>query len=295
MDYSLIILIVIAIVALVIVRKFMKYYKVPKIACVSLVTGGVKSGKSTFSVHLAIRTYKRIHRHWKFRAYFQKLLHRPITEEPLLYSNIPLACDYSPITLELLRRETRPRYGSVAYVNEANLVADQMLYKDDELNERLSLFNKLFGHETCGGYLVYDTQCVSDVHYAVKRSISNYFYIHHLEKRIPFFLVAKVREERYSEDGTVVNNYAEDTEDTLKTVLIPKRIWKMFDCYCFSTFTDKLPVSAKVLHGERGDLKVKELVSFRTFKTLYKEDLKLKKPLPTPIQKTVKNEVNKNA
>lgn len=76
--------------AFFICRKVLAKFKIPKISCVTLVTGGVKSGKSTFSVNLAIKTYKRIHLRWQFRSYFQKLLQRPIAEEPLLYSNIPL-------------------------------------------------------------------------------------------------------------------------------------------------------------------------------------------------------------
>lgn len=254
-----------------IVYKIRSKVKVPKVSCVSLVTGGVKSGKSTFSVFLAKITYDRIHLSWKIRSFFQKLLHKPISEEPLLYSNIPLAFPYVPITLELLQRKVRPRYGSVAYVNEASLVADQMLYKDDELNERLTLFNKLFGHETCGGYLIYDTQAVNDVHFSVKRSLSNYFYIHHLEKRIPFFMVAKVREERYAEDGSVVNSYNDDVEESLKTVLIPKSIWKKFDAYCFSVLTDNLPVSDNVV-TDTVDLKARDIVSFRKFKTIMKKE-----------------------
>ena len=253
--------------------KISKHFKLPKIACVSLTTGGVKSGKSTFSVYLAISTYKRIHRRWKVRKVFQTLFNKPIDEEPLLYSNIPLSVPYVPITLELLQRKIRPRYGSVAYVNEASLLCDQMLFKDDELNERLTLFNKLFGHETCGGYLVYDTQCIGDVHYAVKRSLSNYFYVHHLEKRIPFFLVAKVREERYSDDkGTITNTYSEDVEENLKTVIIPKSVWKKFDAYCFSVLTDSLPVSDNVLKGTT-DLKAREIVSFRKFKTIQNNEV----------------------
>ena len=264
-------LIFLAIIGLLmfIAHKVMAKFKIPKISCVTLVTGGVKSGKSTFSVNLAIKTYRRIHFRWKVRSYFQKLLRRSVSEEPLLYSNIPLACNYVPITLDMLMRKTRPAYGSVAYVNEASLVADQMLFKDDELNERLTLFNKLFGHETCGGYLIYDTQCVCDVHYSIKRSLSNYFYIHHLEKRLPFFLVAKVREERYSDDNAVVNSYGDDVEESLKTVLISKRIWKKFDAYCFSVLTDNLPVERRV-RSSNGDLKARDIVSFRTFKTLTK-------------------------
>lgn len=256
------------------VSKFASKFKVPKIPCVALVTGGVKSGKSTLSVYMAIQTYNRVHRRWKIRVFFQKLLHRPFDEEPLLYSNIPLAVPYVPITLELLQRKVRPRYGSVAYVNEASLLADQMLsLKKDDTNERLTLFNKLFGHETIGGVLIYDTQCVADVHYAVRRSLSSYIYVHHLEKRIPFFLIAQVREERYSDDRGVINAYNEDVEESLKKVLIPKRVWKKFDAYCFSCLTDGLPVSDNVIE-DCVDLKARDIVSFREYKTLMQKENK---------------------
>ena len=253
--------------------KIASNFKVPKIPCVALVTGGVKSGKSTLSVYLAIQTYNRVHRRWKIRSFFQTLLHKKVDEEPLLYSNIPLAVPYVPISLELLQRKVRPRYASVAYVNEASLVADQMLFKNDELNERLTLFNKLFGHETCGGVLIYDTQCVHDVHYSVKRSLSSYIYVHHLEKRLPFFLVAQVREERYSDDTGVVNSYNEDIENSLKKVLIPKRVWKKFDAYCFSCLTDGLPVADNVIE-DSADLKARNIVSFRQYKTINNKEYK---------------------
>ncbi len=253
--------------------KIASKFKVPKIPCVALVTGGVKSGKSTLSVYLAIQTYNRVHRRWKIRSFFQTLLHKKVDEEPLLYSNIPLAVPYVPISLELLQRKVRPRYASVAYVNEASLVADQMLFKNDELNERLTLFNKLFGHETCGGVLIYDTQCVHDVHYSVKRSLSSYIYVHHLEKRLPFFLVAQVREERYSDDTGVVNSYNEDVENSLKKVLIPKRVWKKFDAYCFSCLTDGLPVADNVIE-DSADLKARNIVSFRQYKTINNKEYK---------------------
>lgn len=256
------------------VAKIARKFKVPKIPCVALVTGGVKSGKSTLSVYMAIQTYNRVHRRWKIRVFFQRLLHKPLDEEPLLYSNIPLAVPYVPITLELLQRKVRPRYGSVAYVNEASLLADQMLsLKKDDTNERLTLFNKLFGHETIGGVLIYDTQCVADVHYAVRRSLSSYIYVHHLEKRIPFFLIAQVREERYSDDRGVINAYTEDVEESLKKVLIPKRVWKQFDAYCFSCLTDGLPVSDNVIE-DCVDLKAREIVSFREYKTLMQKENK---------------------
>lgn len=257
------ILIYLSIVALVlfIIGKIMSKFKAPKIGCMALVTGGVKTGKSTMAVYLAISKYKSQKRRVKVINYFRRLVHKSELEEPLLYSNIPLAVPYSPLTEDLLQRKTRFRYGSVIYVCEASLLADSQLIKDMDLNQRLLLFNKLIGHETKGGYIIYDTQTIADCHYSIKRCLSEYFYIHHLEKRIPFFLIAYVREDRYSEDGSVVNVSNSDVEDTLKRVLIPKSTWKKFDCYCYSKMTDNLPVSQKIVKTD--DLKIDNYVTFR--------------------------------
>lgn len=297
-------IIILGIIALImwIVGKIASKFKFPKIGCVALVTGAVKAGKSTFAVALSIQKYKRAHRAWKIRAFFQKVFGRKISEEPLLYSNIPLSVPYVPLTKDLIMRKKRFRYGSVLYVNEASLLADSLLGSQDKSNkseselvaERLTLFNKLFGHETYGGYLIYDTQCIVDLHFSIKRCISEYFYIHHLEKHIPFFLVAKVREERHSEDkGSVVNTYADDVEDSLKRVIIPKRTWKKFDAYCFSYLTDNLPVEDNVIEGAT-DLKAREIISFRDFKTIDIKDKKsASKPAKMPVIKDAK-EVLKN-
>ena len=78
---------------------------------------------------------------------------------------------------------------------------------------------------------------------------------------------AEVREERYCEDNSSINTYENDVEDCLKKVIIPKKIWKKFDAYCFSYLTDDLPVADNVIVGAK-DLKAKDIVSFREFKTL---------------------------
>lgn len=258
---SLIIWLLIIGLVLFVVHKIMSKFKLPKVGALCLVSGGVKTGKSTFSVALVMSNYKRIHRRWKIRKFFCEILGKEIEEEPLIYSNIPLSVPYVPLTEELLTRKKRFRYGSVIYVCEASLVADSQMIKDMDLNNRLLLFNKLIGHSTKGGMIIYDTQSTMDVHYSVKRCLSEYFYIHHLIKWIPFFMIAFVREERYSADGVVINSYDNDVEDSLKKVIIPKSTWKKFDRYCYSTMTDDLAVVDNIVHTN--DLKARKLVSFR--------------------------------
>lgn len=243
----------------------LKQFKFPKIGSLILISGGVKTGKSTFSVALAIRKYKSRVRKTKFKNFFRKLFKKSTLELPCLYSNVPLGLPYIPLTDDLLLRKKRFVYGSVVYCQEASLVADSQLIKDMDINQLLLLFNKLFGHETKGGVLIYDTQTISDLHYSIKRSLSEYFYIHHLVKWIPGFLVAYIIENRYSEDGSILLDGSKDVEDTLKRVIIPKKTWKYFDCYCYSVLTDNLPVEKTVIDNnlQTQDLKARQILTFR--------------------------------
>lgn len=263
-DFTSIIILVIVIVVFVYIKR---NFKPLNLGAMSLVTGGVKTGKSTLAVYMAIREYKRRLRRWKVNHFIYRVTRIKLFdyEKPLLYSNVPLKCEYSPVTKDLLLRKTRFVYGSVIYIMESSLVADSMSYKVVD-NDALLLFNKLIGHETKGGCLIYDTQSVSDNHFAVKRCLNNYFYIQKLCKWLPFFLVAYVKECRYSDDGSVVSVDVEDLDTTMKKVIIPKRTWKKFDCYCYSAMTDNLPVDKKVINNKKGEqMKATDIVSFKEY------------------------------
>ncbi len=263
--------------------------KIPKFGNMTLVTGGVKTGKSTMSVWLAVRQYKRqLRKYYVMNYVFYPVFHRlPFPackrmkkrEKPLFYSNIPIAIKgYVPLTLSLIERRERFRYGSVIYVCESSLVADSQAIKDALVNEEMLLLNKLIAHETKGGYIFYDTQSIMDNHYAVKRCLSSYFYIHHMRK-IPFFCLAWVRELKFSEDNSAVNTFDSDVEDTLQLVIIPKRVWKLFDCYCYSVLTDDLPVVDQTVEVlPLGDRKARKIISFRNYKSIPKEFLDLERP-----------------
>ncbi|MBQ4541285.1 MAG: hypothetical protein IJA23_00375 [Clostridia bacterium] len=263
---SKIIILILIFIGAFFVYKFISKFKVPKIGSLALVTGGVKCGKSTLSVAIALSEHRKRVRKTKFKNFFRKLFKKDLIELPLLYSNVPLACKYSPVTTDLLLRKQRFVYGSVIYLQEASLVADSQLIKDKDINEQLLLFNKLIGHSTKGGVIIYDTQSVSDNHYSIKRCLSEYFYIHHLTKWIPFILIAHVEENRYSDDGTVISTQNEDIEKKLKRVIISKKTWKMFDCYCYSVLTDNLPVKTDIVENnlQTRDLKAYKIISFRS-------------------------------
>lgn len=275
---SLLILLLIG-AAVFIMYLIVKNSKTIKIGSLALVNGGVKTGKTTMSVYLAIREYKKIHRSWKIQKWFCELLGKKVPEEPLLYSNIPLAVPFVKLTSDILTQKSRVRYKSVVYVDEASFVADNDSYRDKPLDERLKMFNKLYGHSTHGGILIYDTQAIGDVSIQIRRNLANYVYIHHLVKWIPFILIAYVRENVYSEDNSVQNNFNEDLEDSLKRVIIPKSTWKKFDCYCYSIFTDDLPVESAVIDGSKlPNLKSPEILAFdgnnRTKEKFYRHAIK---------------------
>lgn len=273
------VIIILAIVALIFIARL---FKVPKTDCVTLVTGGIKTGKSMLSVYLACRNWKLRHFKWKLDCFFVKFINifkkkdkkLSFKEEPLLYSNVKLAgIPFVFLDEDLLLRKKRFNFGSVIYIQEASLVADSMSFDDKYTNESLLLFNKLIGHETHGGALFYDTQSIKDNHYAVKRCLSSYIYINHAFN-IPFFRILAVRELKYSDDGDSVNTFASDIEDSLQFVIVPKSVWKYYDAYTFSCFTDdlervedkKLYKPAKYCH--RLQLKTNKIVSFKKFLTL---------------------------
>lgn len=245
--------------------------KVPKVGAIAVITGAPKTGKTTLAVHMALRNLR-----WqRFKVWLRNhtlsLINRrkwPKQERPLLYSNIPLTVEYVPMTQELLMRKKRFVYRSVILLSELSLVADMMLFRNMETNERLDLFCKLIGHETRGGLLVWETQAICDAHMAFKRTTSQYFYIHSTFKYLPFFIKVNLLECRYSEDGSALQTHDGDIEDELKYILIPKKVWKTFDPYCYSCFTDNLPVERRIRKGIFGALKAKEIISFRNFKTI---------------------------
>ena len=156
--------------------------------------------------------------------------------------------------------------------------------------ERLEFFNKLWGHESHGGYLFYNTQAIGDLSVEVRRCASQVFFVHHIVKWIPFIIIAYVRELVYSEDGLVVNNADEDIEDSLKKVILSKRVFKMFDRYAFSWFTDDLECSDEVIDGSKlPDLKARNIIDFNG-KTRTKEKFYLMEDK----KKNVQQNENKN-
>lgn len=249
MSSTLIYIIFGAFLLLVIWFVYRKNFKRLAIACVTLITGAVKTGKSLLGVYLSQKKYKKVHRLWwiKTRIFKKKI------EEPLFYTNVwvtfgrgkkPHKLDKNIRLIELkhLLRLKRFNYKSVIYIDECSLMADNMDWSNKKRNACLSMFNKLIGHETRGGYLFYDTQALEDNHYSIKRVLSNFFFIQK-SKNFFFFRVLYVREMISKEIGE--NNFIDDLDTTTRKVLIFRWWYNHYDRYYFSYLTDRLPRNSK--------------------------------------------------
>ena len=260
-------LIIIALV-LFVLYLYLKNAKKLKLPNVYLITGGVKTGKSYLSVRLAIKQYKKNLLIAKIKRLFNKSV-----ELPILVSNIRLLnIEHTPFTIDVLERKVRLPYKSVVLIDETSLLADSMLYKDKAINEKLTIFVKLFGHYTRGGTLIFNTQSLLDNHFAFKRGLSMYLWIHSKTK-LPFITMMKVREMIYSSDSdsATINTSTEDIEESTKTLICSNKYYKYYDCYCYSIFTDDLDVYRKdIIYKKRKDLKTCDLVSLQNWESLEK-------------------------
>lgn len=260
---NLLIFIFIGVVILLVwLTRKMKRLKLPN---VYLITGAVKTGKSALSVSLAVKTYRKNVVRWVIGKYIYWLRYHSFSgypEKPMLYSNIPLATMHNRLTKDIIFRRVRMPKKSVVLIDEASLFADSQLFKDVEINNALTMFCKLFGHETFGGTMIFNSQCVSDLHYAIKRINGRYLYIYNSNK-YPFITVASVREMVYSDDTSVVNDVSEDAELSMRKMWFFNRTYKIYDAYCYSCFTDNLMLQVDYNYKfDKKDLKAREIVSF---------------------------------
>lgn len=253
--------ILLLVISIFILWFYVKKVKHLKLGSFVLITGGVKSGKTLLGLQIARKKYNKALLQYKFKKFLFPKRFKDL-EKPLLYSNVPLNCDYVEITTDLLQRKERFAYKSVIFISEASIVADSQLIRDKDVNNSMLLMNKLIAHETKGGCIIYETQSIEDLHYSIKRCISNYLYISS-NITIPFFHLLDIRELVFDNVGNVMNTFNEDVEESTKKYLVSKRLHKFYDRYALSIQTDHLKVNDNVIHNKNGNLKQKNIISFR--------------------------------
>lgn len=228
------------------------YLKRMRYGNLTLVTGGVKTGKTQLSVCMIYKQYKRQLCKWRRACRRAKRKYEAFPEKPLIYSNMPIGkkgMTYCPLTLDLIMGKKRFAYGSVVYYNEASLIAGSKDIKDEELNDHLLKFFKLCAHYTQGGYVILDTQSPQDVHYTIKRSLSTYYDIVR-RVTLPFVSLIWLRENKLVDgENTVALDTQIDPQDNVseggkKWYFRPilNKWWKYYDQYAYSSFVADLPV-----------------------------------------------------
>lgn len=275
---AIIFLIGLAIFFFIMWRKF----KFPKISALAVFTGAIKVGKTGVSLACALSRYRFVLFRYYIKKFFCKLFGKMIPEKPLFYSNIPLrGVKYHDLTLDHILRKVRFNFGSVLFLDEASLLADCYISKDcPELSTELLKFFKLFGHETHMGTCIVNSQSITDLHIALRKVTNQIFYIHSTSSKwFPFVSYCQMREERYSEDGSAINTYSEDLEDSLKTVIFRKSTFKKYDPCCYSSLTDHLhTLNIPLFNSKKSSIKADKIISFRKeFATIYDEIKKEKK------------------
>lgn len=255
------------IILIVIVILLILYYlnfKRLKVSSLNLITGSLGTGKSAFSLKLALFHYKRNLFYYYLNYFFAVCMScfglDLQVERPQLYSNIPLGVKYTPLNSNILQRKERIAYKSIVFIDEMSLIVDNYDIKDNQLNNDLKMFFKLFRHMSKGGKMFINTQSIKDNHFIVKRCINQYLYIHS-KIRLPFISILKVREMIYDEDGSSINTFNEDIEEGLKIVIIPNKVFKLYDTYCYSILTDNLDYCKKTF--KRLYKKIKNILTFK--------------------------------
>lgn len=267
---------------------YFKYFKLYKAQTINFIDGSLGTGKTFLTVSLAVRWTKKEQRRWKIKTKVYELLAKTKkqkfvkkyqelkNEKPMLYTNIALdseRIEHVLLTKDLLSRKNyRFTYRSILLIDEFSLVADQMQYKNDEINERLLEFFKLFRHQTRSGRIFINSQTTNDLHYSLKYTMTNYLFISR-RIRLPFVSLLKVQEMIYIADkqGNQQVTYMTDGDytDNLKTMIVLNKYFKYYDTYGYSIFTDGLPVYKLKNDTKKGNLKTKNIVSFKNFKYLY--------------------------
>lgn len=243
----------------------LKRLRLPNVVFIS---GAPKTGKSALCLTLARRRYRSNLIKWYLGKPIFKFLCHILRKEkqyplkPMFYSNIPLGFKHNRITKEMLHLEVKVPKKSVFFIDEVSLLADSMMFKNDKLNLDLLLFFKTIGHTTYGGSVFMNSQCVGDVHYSIKRVLGSYLYVHDTRK-YPFFSICSCREMIFSDDSQVANNVMEDLDLSMRKVFFFNRIYKKYDCFCYSTLTDKRLYKVNYDYEfDKKNLKAYDIVSF---------------------------------
>lgn len=231
------------------IYRYLTLLKIINIGNSIIIDGSIKSGKSLLSVYLIDYRIKLN----RFLRLFNFLLPKSKKIKKInVYSNIPLKMKYIPLTMDIIKRREKVTEKAICFFDEASLLADSMLYANKEVNKEIKMFCKLYGHFSHGGYLIYNTQSYKDLQYNIKRNTNQYFTIVE-SKKLVFWIKLTLKQVLVVDETTRVG------EDDIK-IFVPKRVFKKYDRYCFSSLTDDLPTN--ISYNKDKGLKTNTIISF---------------------------------
>lgn len=214
-------------------------------------SGGLGSGKTFMTVHLARTLYRK----QQFRVWFHNHIKRHITREPkkelpLLLSNIPVKISRKQYAVRLKKEhlllQERIPEGSVCVLDEVDCFANQFQFNNpcivDQVgggeNGNFDEFCRFYRHYTKGGYLIFNTQATANENLVIRRRQNTCFNLMRFRKwGIPIIwpcilFTVKIRNITLSEEiKTVEEN---NTEDNMRTYYGFFPLFRTYDTYCYS-------------------------------------------------------------
>lgn len=214
-----------------------------------LFTGGCGSGKSFFSVKIAICKLKLLRLKVfidNINPYRRLILKKPKIPRPVLISSIPVRVSFREMSIPLdfnpfVLQERLPEK-CVVFIDEINLFLSQMDYKiesEEQLNEAITLFRQ----QSLGGYLICNTQNINKVHWVFRYCANRSYNLSEFRKPIfglPILAWVKVRNIAIGDDIKTVEDG--NLEDSARNLFCLFPLFRAYDTYCYSDRYKPLPL-----------------------------------------------------
>lgn len=247
----IIFILIFAILLFIFIRWIARSYVKRKVDTITAFTGGLGSGKTAESVHLALKLYKKNVLKAKKENRKLKRQKKPLNELPKLYSNIPMRLYgkvfSTPLTEDLLLLRKRMPLYSVVLIDEVSLFATQFEYKNPNIIDNFNEFVRLFRHYTKGGYMVINDQCSENINLWIRRRLN---VVQNLSKYVVIpilhIVVFLKREISISEEIKQVLTDEDSVNDTNKVCvkwypLFFRKTFSHYDTYCYSDRYKRVP------------------------------------------------------
>lgn len=233
-------LVVGVLITLFILYKMLKPYIIAYDTTI-LFCGGLGSGKTFNSVKMAVRLYKKNLTKIKIRNFFNRLFKKPIKEEPLLISNLPIKIDrkhFSTIlTKDMLILNTHiPEY-SVVMIDELPQLVNQFNWGLEEVKHNLNEFITFFRHYI-GGYLICNGQAESEIVKQVRVKLNSYYWCFDFQKFWLFYRFKVIHSQITENDVSISTEFIED-KTKFSYGIFP--LFKRYDSRCYRNRYKKVP------------------------------------------------------